>query len=192
MRASRMANCVARRRSAAPRLPSIAQSRELRAFELLDQLILLGQPCSRSRARSVSTRICASRAADLFLPLRELGEASGEPAALPAVRIQRRVLGRVLRVAARTRVHGIIEPDRLEQHGQLVGVIVIEIVRGSFRHSRELRSVCSATTLGGFAPPASGAHSAGTVRPRAHARRAATRSAMMTDSGRVFRSSAAK
>ena len=47
-------------------------------------------------------------------------------------------------------------------------------------------------TLGGFrAARQRSAYSAGTVRPRAHARRAATRSAMMTDSGRVLRSSAA-
>ncbi len=42
---------------------------------------------------------------------------------------------RVVAVLREQGFHGIIEPDRLEQHGQLVGVIVVEIVRGSFSHS---------------------------------------------------------
>ena len=42
----------------------------------------------------------------------------------PSVSLRRR--------RCKRRLHGVLEPDRLEQNGQLVRVVVVEIVGGSF------------------------------------------------------------
>ena len=117
------------------RRPSIAERREL-VLELADPLVLF---------RDVVLEIASAvgEHADLrleggHLPARSASSARRRRRSLPRFFSAANAEPFALtcrRVLREQRLLGVLEVHRFEQHRQLVRVIVVEVVRGSFRHS---------------------------------------------------------